>query len=100
MVYINLEKEFLKKTEKKANEDAIAEMGEESGENILMYSDLKEDECYIDEINDDGIINIIINGEWGYIGAKIGLDDDDFIKIANLLIKRFNKFKSVVESLK
>ena len=53
----------------------------------------------IDEI-EGSILHVINNGELGDFSFDVELDDDDMIAIAGLIVKKLNKFKAVLESLK
>lgn len=98
MVYLSLNKEFFEKNIKKMNQEAITELGEEEGKNILQFSD--EFQGYIDEIDGNLIDVTIEHPNLGNIYIPIKLDDDDYIKIIENVTKRLNKFKSLVESMK
>lgn len=99
MVYITINKDFLNKTKKEAEDKAIKEFGAEDGSNLFYY-DVNDSDTRIDEITEDGKINVVNESPFGYISFNIKLEDEDYITLAGLIIKKLNKFKSVVESLK
>lgn len=99
MVYVNIEKEFFEKNKEAAAKKAIKEFDEEGGKDIL-YFDVKDNETRIDGIEDDGTINVVSDSKLGYISFDVKLSDDDYIEFAGLIIKKLNKFKSAIESVK
>jgi len=99
MVYLNIDKEFFEKNKASANEKAKEELDEESGENCYLF-DLKDEECYIEEIEKDGTLKIISKSELGYIYFDIKLDEDDYTNLVQILVSKLNKFKNIMESLK
>lgn len=98
MTYINIDGKFFDSTREKARKDEIASSGEEDSDSLL-WEDLKE-ETRIEEINEDGSINLVYNSDLGYISLVAYLDDDDLVRLVNIAIKKMNKLKSVLESLK
>ena len=101
--YLTLSKESLKETEKEANEEAIAELGEEDGKDILYYPklDWKTDELYFE----DG--EICIHGELSHNGKKLGylspnipLGNETIIEIIEHYMDKMEKVKAVLEATK
>lgn len=98
MVYLNLDKEFFEKNIKSMNQEAISELGDVDGKNMLTYSD--NIIAKIEEIDGD-IINVVMqHPKLGYISMEIKLDEDDYIKFIENINKKLNKFKTLLESLK
>lgn len=98
-VYLSLSKSYVEKTLQKANERAIKELGEEDGKDTLRW-DFDED-CSI-EIDQDRN-EIRLNSEQasiGYISLQGEPSIDEQIEIVELVVKRMNKFKNLLESLK
>jgi len=58
------------------------------------------DKVVLDEISDDGTIHIHSDSSFGYVGMEYKLDDEDWVELMNLFIKRLNKLKTVIEALK
>lgn len=99
MVYMNLEKkEFSKEKLDQANKESISEIGDEGNE-LIRFNDEK-DKTHIEDIEEDGTIQIVSESKYGYISIDVRLTDDDLIDLIGLVTKRLNKFKSVIESLK
>ena len=98
MVYISLEKTALEKSIPEANKEAISEMGEDGEDCCIWYLD--DQETRIDEISEDGTLEVSSESELGYISFSIKLTEEDIITLTELLIKRLNKFRAVMQSLK
>jgi hypothetical protein len=96
-MYVSLNKPFLVKTEKKAIEESIAQFGDE-GKNSLLYEGIKEDSMEI-EVEDDEIV-MDIHNDLGYFNISIPLNTDTLEQIISVVIRRMNKMKSLLESLK
>lgn len=97
MAYINLEKEFLEKNKIEMEKLSISEIGED-GKDCLRY----DDDCigHIDEINPDSISVTLEASKIGYISFDVKLDDDDYIQLIENAVKKMNKLKNIMESLK
>ena len=100
--YLTLNKESLKATEKEANKEAIAELGEE-GKDTLYYPDLiwTTNELYFE----DGEIYIhgglSHNGkELGYLFPSIPLGNETIIEIIEYYMEKMEKVKAVLEATK
>lgn len=98
MVYLSLDKEFFEKNINSMNQEAISELGDVDGKNILQYSD--EVAGIIDEIDGDVITIVIDHPKLGYMSMNVKLDEDDYIKFIENINKKLNKFKTLLESLK
>ena len=98
MTYINLDGNFIDSNRKKANKDAVRMEGE--GTNNLLWEELPKDEVSIEEISDDGVINVVSSSDLGYISIYVRLDDEGMMKLITIAVKRLNKFKAVLEGLK
>lgn len=101
MVYMNLRKEaFSAKRIEEANAESIAEMGEEDGKENLIF-DFSKCTAEISEIDENGTLTIDLDStEFGFISVDVKLSDQDMIAIIGLAVKRFNKVKTMLESLK
>ncbi len=101
--YLTLRKDTLKSTQKKVNEEAIKEFGEEDGKDELYYPDLnwETNELYFE----DG--ELFLSGEFfhngkklGYLSPTIPLGNDTIIEIIEYYIKKMEKVKAVLEATK
>ena len=101
--YLTLNKEGLKKTQKKANEESIAELGEEDGKEELHYPDSVMD---VEEIYfEDGELccggTVSSHGEeLGYFSPRIPLGNDTIIEIIDYYMDKMEKVKAVLEATK
>jgi hypothetical protein len=106
MAYVNLSESYIEKNRKKAKEEAISNFGDEDGKDNLVFVDTEKDRAendaldHIEEIDEDGSITITSESKLGYISIDIQLTDEDFITLIGIAVKRLNKFKNVLESLK
>ena len=99
MVYLNLnKKEFSEKKQEEYNKTAISETGEE-GKDDLRIDDDGKSKVYIEEIR-DGKMTIVAETNVGYISIDVIIDDDHIISMAEMLVKKLNKLKTALESLK
>ena len=101
--YLTLSKEGLKATQKEANEEAIASIGEKEGKDDLHYPDLiwETDELYFE----DG--ELLVNGEFSHNGKKLGylsptipLGNETIIEIIEYYMEKMEKVKAVLEATK
>lgn len=97
-MYVNLNEQFLEKSKKEAKEVAIAQFGEEGKDNLL-YEDTAEDVLQELEIG-DAKITVGIENELGYFSFDIPLDTDALEQLLTVVIKRMNKIKTLLESVK
>lgn len=101
--YLSLNKEGLKQTKKKAEEEAIASYGEEDGGKDLVYSEAEfnAEEVYFEEgcLNINGSLSAF-GEDLGYISHIIPLGNDTVMEIMNHYIQKLEKLKDFVESLK
>lgn len=99
MVYMNLEKkEFSEEKIKEYHKEAISEIGDDGGKSSLLCVD-NADVVVIDEI-EDGEIHAHSESRFGYVSFDIKLDSDDMIELIEQIVKKMNKFKTLLESLK
>jgi len=100
MVFISMDKKFVDKNLQKWNRKAIEEYGEESGKECYLYED--EEVASIDEIDENGnwIKIVCETSPIGYISMYVDLDTDDLIRLIEIAVKKMNKFKNILESLK
>jgi hypothetical protein len=98
MVYLNIDKEFFEKNKNKAEKQSIEELGDE-GKNNLIF-DIINDEVNIEEIDDTGKISISSKSDFGWVYTDVKLDNDDMLRLIELFVKKLNKFKSLLESIK
>jgi hypothetical protein len=97
-MYANLDEDFLAKTKDKAKEQAVSEMGKENAKDCLIYSELKDD---FDEISfEDESINVTVSNNLGSFTFEIPLNSAAFEEILSIVIRKMNKIKSMLESLK
>ena len=99
MVYLNLDKEFVDKNLKKWNEESISESGEDGKDSYLIIND---QDGRIEDIDEDASeFNVVCDDpNLGFISLDVKLDSDSLLKIIELSVKKLNKFKTVLESLK
>ena len=99
-MHIYMNKSFVEKNLKKWNEEAISDLGEEEGKDTLIYHD--ETIGAIEEINyDKGTITVMAeNSDFGNIYIDIKLDTENLLELIEFAVKKLNKFKSILESLK
>ena len=99
MTYINFVKsEFSKEKLDEANKLAIDESGDPDGKTMLRF-DL-EDTPRIEEIKEDGTIDIVSENKLGFISLDLRLSDENILDLISVMVKRLNKFKAVLEGLK
>ena len=96
-MWVNIDAKFLDKTRKDASEQAISESGEE-GKGFLRWDTTNEafDEI---EVNEDKIV-VMVSNELGSFSFDIPLDSEMLEQILAVTIKKMNKIKSMLESLK
>ncbi|MHA1664296.1 MAG: hypothetical protein ACTSVW_00470 [Candidatus Njordarchaeales archaeon] len=100
MVYISMDKKFVDRNLKNWNAEAIEEFGEEDGKETYLFTDDTYGKI-IEFYEDEGeIIVDVENSKIGFISVKVKLDIDDYINLIQLAVKRLNKFKNILESLK
>lgn len=104
-LYLTLNKKGLSKTKVEANKDAIAEFGDEDGENELRYADsnINSEEVYFDKSSKTLELcgNFVSRGEdLGYLSLSIPLGNDTIIEIIEHRMKQLGKLKTVMEALK
>jgi len=98
MVMLHLYKEYVDKHLEEWNKNAIKEFGD-AAEGLYLFED--DTVGHIDEIEEDGKIHITCdNNELGIIATWVQLDTDDLIRLIEIAVKKMNKFKNILESLK
>lgn len=98
MVYLVLKKSYVERTMQEANDRAIDEMGEE-GKDSLMWS-IDDSEDNLEEIEEDGSLDVVSDSEIGYIYISPKFSVSNEIELIESIVKRLNKFKSLMESMK
>jgi len=97
-MYINIDSKFLDKNREKANKEAIANVGEEDGKDSLVFN-LDKESIESIEVDEDNL-RVSIANDLGYFGIDIPLNDFLMQNIISEVIKRMNKFKTMLEALK
>lgn len=96
-MYANLDEKFLRKTTEKAREESVASIGDD-GKDDLMYPDLNDK---IEEFNiAENEIELSVSNELGFFSIRIPLDSDDLEQMLSIVIKKMNKIKTMLESMK
>lgn len=97
-MYVNINEQFLEKTKEEARKESIEVVGEEDGKHNLVYQETKDE---IEELNiEDDKIEISFSNELGYFSFNIPLDTNALEQLLSVTIKRMNKIKTLLESLK
>ena len=97
-IYINLKKDFLTRTKQSANKKAIDELGEEEGINSLLYPELPA-KVEIEEITEHSLL-LSVSSELGFFSIDVELGQEELIELISIAVKKLNKFKGILESLK
>ena len=98
MKYVSIDNKFLQKNLKEANELSISELGSDDGKDLLRFDDLKTTIEEL-EIKENGI-DVTVSNELGMFGLFIPLDSDDLVVLLQESIKKFNKIKAFMETMK
>ena len=105
-IYLNLEKDSLKETEKAANERSInSDINNESTKNELMYANcvLEEDSVELDG-EEFHIYGTIVSSDdlrdLGFIELTFKPDLELVVSLIEKYVKKLNKIKSVLEAVK
>lgn len=95
-MYLSLDKSFLEKTMASANKDAITEFGDD-GKDLLLYKNLDDTNVEIEVT--ESTINISFDNKLGFFSMEIPTDEvmEDIVAMA---IKKMNKIKALMETLK
>lgn len=96
-MYINIDEKFFEENKEKAREESIANIGDEGKENLIF--DTEKDNIDHIEVDND-MLTIGINTELGYFSLDIPIDSFLIETIIGEVIKRMNKFKTMLEALK
>jgi hypothetical protein len=98
-VYLEIDKAFLDKNEEKGKKEAYATYGgDDGGKNKLLFPELAGD-FEIQEITDDGI-SVGCGTDAGYVGFTIPLTTELQTQLIEMVVKKLNKFKTLLEAVK
>ena len=97
MVYLNIDSEYFEKNKDKFLKTAKEEFGDENSKSYLYIDEI---EGQISEIEDNKIFITIENSPIGYISMDVSISTDDLVKLLEIAVKKMNKYKTVLESLK
>jgi len=97
-MYVRLNEKFLEKTKEEAKETAISQMGDEDGKDNLLWEDTVG-KIEIEEITDEYIC-VSIDSKLGYFSVDIPLTSDVLEDLLGVVIKKMNKIKTMLESLR
>jgi len=97
-MYVRLSGDFIDKTKKKANKTAVEELGIEA-ENDLLYPETEKDKIEVVEITDKEIV-VDVTNELGFFSFSIPITTEILENLLSVVIKRMNKIKTMLESLK
>jgi hypothetical protein len=95
---MNLNKEFIDKNLESMNKNALSRFGDVDGKNDYLFEDGVHGT--IEEIDDNRFGIIVDNPELGFFTVDIDLDDNDLVRLLEMAVKKMNKFKNLLESLK
>jgi len=98
MTYIRLNEKYLEENKQKAKETSLS--WDKENKDMLLFDEAIKETVTIGEITEGGILCLDSDSDLGFISLSIQLDNDNLMTIANIIVKRMNKFKSVLESLK
>ncbi|MEK6883630.1 MAG: hypothetical protein AABY22_28640 [Nanoarchaeota archaeon] len=99
MVYFNLNKsEFTEEKQKEYEKLSIEEMGIEDGKGFLRI----QDDSVKGKISDweEECIIVDIESPIGFISLEVRFDSEDLYKLIEIAVKKLNKFKTLLESVK
>lgn len=98
-MYVTLSKKFLEKEKGKAAKEALkAFPNDDYVSDTLLWSDLEAD-LDIEEITDK-CLKINIDSEMGYFSIEIPLDMETLVELIEILAKKVNKIKTILEASK
>lgn len=95
-MYASLECDYLKKTEKQALEKFRKDCGDDR--ECLEYPELKDDITELDLEDDE--ITVSIDNDLGFFCFRIPLDMGMYEKVISVAIKKMNKLKTLMETVK
>lgn len=100
-IELNLHKSYVKKTTQEANERGAKRFsGDDNPENWLRW-EFEDDEIDLEVNLEENRLELSsFETPIGTISISIDLDTDDQLHILELMIKRLNKFKTMLESLR
>ena len=96
-IWLQLNKDWLEKNSLEGNRNAIEELGEEQGKNILLWQDL-ESKVEIEEITDK-YIDLSISNDFVSINFSVNFTVDEFIAIIEIAVKKMEIFKNILQNL-
>ncbi len=103
--YLTISKSSIKEFQKEANEEAMAQMGKDEGEDELYFPEIiwNAEELYFER--EDNCLHL--SGEFfhngkklGYLSPEIPLGNNTIIEIIEHRMKKLGKLKTVMEALK
>ena len=100
MVYISMDKEFVDMNLRNWNKKAIEEFGEEEGKEAYLFRDGSYG--VIAEFDDEKgeLVIDVEDSKIGFMSIPVKLSINDYIDLIQLAVKKLNKFKNILESLK
>ena len=99
-MYVNLNKLFLDKNTKEGIATAIEQIGEDDGKDQIVFESVINGDTIEDMKINDTDIDVTVSNELGWFSFKIPLDNKVMEDLLNVVIKRMNKIKALIESLK
>ena len=95
---MNLNKKFIDANLKRMNEEAISKLGTRDGCDGYMYTD--DTRAVIEDISDSSITINLDHPKIGFFSFDVKLDEEDLISLLEMCVKKMNKFKTILETLK
>lgn len=97
MLYLAIDKEFFDKNKQKFLKEAKKDDLEDT---YLIVDERAIGKIEEFDFENSTIIATIENSKIGYIDIKIKLETEDLIKLIEFAVKKLNRFKNILESLK
>jgi hypothetical protein len=98
-MYVNINENFLTKNKAEAKKQAIADFGEDTTQLVFTDTDIGNDIIQSLEISDEKI-TVDVENNFGWFSVDIPIDVDLLEQLLTLTIKRMNKIRTLLESLK
>lgn len=95
-MYASIDSKFLEKNKEKALKDYKEETGEEDERYLFTNLDDRVESV----IEETGKITIMVSNSLGYFSIEYNLDSEDLIRLFEVAVKKMNKVKTLLESLK